>query len=253
MSRYKHIPSKLQQAFSQLGNLYKEIPETIGCLENIDKEIKPCKARCCENQNPQLLYCEFLNAWNFILKNWILEDVLKLIERSIRNYLNDLPIKGCVCWNEETKLCNIHKKRPLSCYLYGITPDQEFNNRLMRLREIYKDDQRAIFMKQCKMVRTKDGEEITEEDTDGWWDKLCDIEHSIGIDRKLITDEPDGTYRTYHDHILIYLLPEYLLENLSHVRKFGDDEEKETVVVTFINILSNVMRDSKNGETDKDS
>jgi len=235
-----------------LGDLYKKIPDTTGCIENINSG-KSCNSWCCKNQSPQVLYCEFLSAWNFILKNWEFEDILTIIERSLKNYLNDSPTKGCIFRNYDTKLCNIHKKRCFNCRIYAITPDSEFNDRLARLRELYKDNEKVFFREQCDLVKTVNDEKVEDEDTDKWWEELCKIEKIIGVKKELITDNPEGTYRTYHDHILIYLLPEYLLENLSHVRKFGNEEEKENITITFMNMLSSAIQGFKNGKKDKNS
>jgi hypothetical protein len=68
---------------------------------------------------------------------------------------------------------------------------------------------------------------------------LVNIETYIGIDKKQINDKPGGTYRTYHDHLLIFYLPDYLLENLSEVRQFGEVIEKQKVIETILNLVKN--------------
>lgn len=232
MSRFPYKKEKTQSAFDKIVNLYSKIPETEGCMESLDT----CKAFCCFQQNPQLLYCEFLRTLDFVLKNWDEEEFLDLFEKSLKNYLSKEIIKGCVFWDKETRLCKIHKYRPLSCYLYGITPEEEFESKLKRLREKYKDEI-VKFRDQCDLIKTKDGSQITVEDTDRWWNRLVKIERSIGIDKDLINDDPGGTYRTYHDHLLIFYLSDYLLENLSQVRQFGEPIEKQRVIETVLKLI----------------
>jgi len=232
MSRFNYITKNAKPSFSKLANLYNKIPDTEGCMENLNS----CSAWCCRLQCPQVLYCEFLRALDFILKNWEEEDFMKLFEKSLKHYLSKELIKGCIFWDKETKLCKIHRKRPFNCFVYGITPKEEFDERLKKIREKYKDEI-AKFRDQCDLVKTKNGHEVTTEDTDKWWDELVDIEKYIGIDKKQINDESGGTYRTYHDHLLIFYLPDYLLENLSEVRQFGEVIEKQNVIETILNLV----------------
>lgn len=232
MSCFPYKKEKTQSAFDKLVNLYSKIPETNGCMKNLDS----CKALCCLTQNPQLLYCEFLRTLDFVLKTWEKEDFLDLFEKSLKNYLSQEIIKGCIFLDKETRLCKIHKYRPHSCYLYGITSEKEFESKLKRLREKYKD-KIVKFKNQCDLVETKDNKKITIEDTDRWWDELVKIEKSIGINKDLINDNPGGTYRTYHDHLLIFYLSDYLLENLSQVRQFGEPIEKQRVIKTILDLM----------------
>jgi Fe-S-cluster containining protein len=213
-------------------------------LENIKKGIKDggCAGVCCSVQNPQLLYCEFLRTLNEIMSNWSAKDFVNLIERSLRTYLSDLPTKGCIFWNKNTKLCRCHQVRPLACYLYSIESDEEFIPKMARMKEIYKNNPLAIFIDQCRKCKTKDGTVVSKKESDELWSELVEIELCIGIEKEKINDGFDGTYRTFHDHLLIFLLPDYMLENLTKVRKFGTSEEKEQVISTFVNILSPVIR-----------
>jgi len=241
--------SELPKAFDKLSSLYQKIPDTKGCVENINE----CRSWCCQCQNPNLVYCEFLRTWNHILKTWDGEQIIGLIKKALHNYLSDLPIKGCIFRNKETYLCDIHKYRPLNCFLYGITPKEEFDERLEKIKEIYKGQIGAFFREQCTLVETVNGKKVTRQDTDRWWKELKEIETSIGIDKKHIVDQFGGTYLTFHDHLLIYLLPEYLFNNLVSVRQYGNVAEKHKVIETFIRVLSPAFEGSKNGGKEKDT
>lgn len=244
MSRIEYKAEKLDKAFERLEKLYARIPETFGCLEYIKKDRKDggCGGVCCSIQCPQLLYCEFLRTLNEILDKWSAEKLLDIIEKAIKTYLYNLPTKGCILWNKDTKLCKCHNSRPLACFMYSIESDEEFVPKMERLIESYKDEPLAIFMKQCRKCKTKDGKLISKEEHDILWKELVEIEKSIGIEENKINDDVDGTYRTFHDHLLIFLLPNYMFKNLSEVRRFGNQEEKEKVVSTFMNVLSPVAK-----------
>ena len=224
----KTTNKKVVKSFSKLENLYKQIPETKGCLENLED----CKGWCCNLQTPQLLYVEFLNIWKEVLNDKDL--VLESIERSLINYVQGFTTKGCVFFNQKTKLCNCHKKRPYNCYIYGITPKEEFQPRYERMKEMYKDKIDAVIKDQCPLVSTINEEKVSVEDTDKWWQELVKIEKSIGIPENLINDDIGGSYRTPHDHLLLYIMPDSILQQLQCIRMSDNIEEKLLAVNGFM-------------------
>jgi len=236
---------KLEESFGKLDKLYAKVPDTKGCLENLIEGHK-CGAFCCQQNNPQVLYCEFMHALTHVLKHFGVEEIVELFHKSLINYLSTFPLKSCIFWDSETKMCKIHKVRPLSCYLYSVTPDEEFKAKQNRLKEIYKNEL-VFFRDQCNLVSTIDGSTITSKDTAKWWEELKEIELGIGITEKEITDRFGGTYLTFHDHLLIYLLPEYLFNNLISVRLHGNPAEKSRVIEAFSKVLTPVIEKLKNG------
>ena len=110
---------KISKVFSKLQNVYNTIPETMGCMENINTSPTGCKAWCCIIQTPQLLYSEFLLAWAYISKNWSNDEVCDLFEKCMLNAVNPLPSKGCVFFDEKKCICKIHKKRSYNCRKKG--------------------------------------------------------------------------------------------------------------------------------------
>jgi len=228
--------NNINKCFKELRNLYKTIPETKGCIDNLDI----CKGWCCKFQSPSMLYIEFLHIWQSVLRDYEIEEIINLIELCIRTYVSNDITKGCVLWDKETKLCKRHGDlRPFNCFIYGITPDEEFNPRYEYLKEKYKDEITAVIKPQCKLVSIVNGKKITKQDTDGWWNKLVDIEKQLGINKQDIHDGYDGTYRMFHDHLILHICPDNVIENLSRLRLSGELEEKEEVICTIINGLKN--------------
>ena len=240
-----------KEALRRLRRIYDNIPTTKGCEQNI----KSCKGWCCKLQNPQLLYIEFTVLWNYLINECSYELIEEIIEKSVTNYINNKPVKGCIFWDHETFFCKIHQHRPLSCRLYGITPDEEFEKRRAALIEQYKNILDASFEPQCSLVSTVDDIKITEQDTDKWWNQLCNIEEAIGVPRSIINDKIGGSYRTYHDHILLYIMPDSIMEELQKVRLMDNLIEKEIVVKTLMNKLhkniSNLRRQKSGREKKK--
>ena len=239
-----------EEALENLKKFYEQIPETEGCLENICKE-DGCKSWCCSKQNAQVLQVEFLYAWSYVLKHFSNEEIIILIERAFRNYLNDDFSKGCVFHDEETKLCKIHKVRGFNCFLYGITPENEFNERYERLKEEHKNEIGADIRPQCKLVRTIDRGIPTKEETDQWWQELKEIEKSIGIKESDIHDGSGGSYRTYHDYILMRFLPDEILQQMTVLRLYGGIEEKEQFVCNAMEYLRKKINHLSETEDEK--
>jgi len=232
-------PTKLENCKKLLDYIYKQIPDTKGCMENIDKE-GGCGAWCCAFQNPQVLYSEFLLTWDYIVKNWTDERISKLIERSLENYFTDRTSKGCVFWDRDTRKCSQHETRPFNCRIYGITPEEEWKPRYERLKILYPDTR-----EQCGLVSTEDDSEVTKKNIDKWWSELKGAEHSIGIDKDLINDNPTGSYRTYHDHVLLHFLGEDGLYTISDIREFGSDEEKKKCTAQLLSAYWSYQNDLK--------
>jgi hypothetical protein len=223
----------IKKIFPSLHNIYNTIPETKGCVENICN----CKGWCCSIQTPQFLYSEFLLIWHHIAKNWNDEQICDLIERCLLNAVESIPSKCCVFFNKNTCMCNIHKKRGYNCRIYSITPDEEFLPRYEKFKKEYEKIEGAEILPQCKLVSTCNGKKITVEDTEKWWNKIVEIEMSLGIPKKMITDEFGGSYRTPHDHILLYNMPENILNLLYEIRKYKDKKERKKAVKNIMNSI----------------
>ena len=234
---------RLENAMSVLDYIYKQIPNTKGCMENINKPEAEggCGAWCCQVQNPSVLYVEFLNSWREVTSNWSDERMGNLIRACLRNYLFDKPSKGCVFFDHESKMCSQHETRPYNCRIYGITPEEEFKPRYERLRVLNNE-----VRDQCHLVETENGEPVTTKDTNSWWNQVKQQEKAIGIKEELITDEPEGSYRTYHDHILIHLFGIEHLEKLTAARMYLEDEDKESLIENMMTAYEKVVESARN-------
>lgn len=194
----------------------------------------------CKTQTPQVLYTEFLNTWKGITKDWDDSSFEKLIEKCLRKYLFPNKDKSCVFIDMQTNKCLQHETRPFNCRIYGITPEEEFKPRYERLKVIYPDAR-----DQCHLVSTVNDKPVTTRDTNNWWLELNAIEMSVGIKKETITDEPGGCYRTYHDHILIHILGDKGMEQLSLLREKGNPNEKEHTIIRVMKAVK-LFREKSN-------
>lgn len=238
------LDDRIDGIVQKLLSVYSQMPQTVGCLENINKskEEGGCGGWCCRQQSCQVLYCEFINTWRYILKFWSINDTVDVIERSVRNYLSQDVAKGCVFFDREKKLCKIYKTRSFNCRIYSIIPVEEFNARMKRLITEYKDRFDVVLRDQCNLVKTKDGKDVTAEDTDKWWRELNKVE-ALLVPKDLINDKAEGSYRTYHDHILLQLFHPNTLMDLTQVRLHGTQQEKENAINTLIKSVWNKVEE----------
>ena len=232
----------LSKAFSKLDNIYNTIPDTKGCMENINSASTGCNAWCCFFQTPQFLYSEFLLIWDHISKNWDDDSICDLFEKCMLNAVDKIPSKACVFFDEKTCLCKIHEKRGLNCRIYAITPDEEFRPRYLRLKEEYKSIVGAVAKPQCDLVSTCDGKKVTVKDTNRWWKDISEVEKLIGIPEDKITDSMGGSYRTPHDHILLYNMPENVLNSLAGIKEYDDEFDKKRMIKELIQVIRNVFK-----------
>ncbi len=243
---------KVDKALDRLKDFYKTLPETKGCLEHIGKprDEGGCGAWCCLVQQPSVLHVEFLLTWKFILATFEVDKIIDIIHVALQNYLSDVVNKGCIFFDHESSLCVQHESRPLACRQYAITPEEEFNKKLVKLRVLHKDKTDVFFRDQCNLVSTADGSTVTTKDTDKWWKELTSIEEDFGIKRKRITEEPGGTYRTYPEHILMKVFSSNMLDALQVLREFGSEQEKFMVITSYMEHvrakLHKICHDPKN-------
>jgi Fe-S-cluster containining protein len=231
--------SDIEASKERLESIYRQIPSTKGCMENINAQ-GGCGAWCCRHQNPQVLYSEFLNTWNYIIKNFNDDDFRNLFDRCLRKYLFPGKDNGCVLFNKDSNLCSQHETRPYNCRIYGITPDEEFKPRYERLKVLYPDTR-----EQCNLVKTENGEPVTKQDINEWWIGVRSADILLGIKPELLNDGQTGCYRTYHDHLLVHILGVENMTMLTQIRLGSTDEEKEKTIESILSAVTAMISSLK--------
>ncbi|NJL70131.1 MAG: YkgJ family cysteine cluster protein [Candidatus Competibacteraceae bacterium] len=232
------------ETIEKLNAIYAKIPDTEGCMKHIglSKEDGGCGGWCCKYQSPQALYSEFLNSWRTVLRTWTEEKIVTLVERSIRNYLSAFTAKRCIFWEEETMLCGQHETRPYSCRIYGITPEQEFKPRYERLKILYQTDPTAIIRDQCNLIKPVGETPVTIHETMNWWVELVKVEMLTGVEKDDIHDGAGGSYRTFHDHILLHLFNDTMMRQLETLRMEGTTVEREIAIQGIVGGFRSKLR-----------
>lgn len=203
---------KIRRPLISLDVLYNGMPETTGC--------EKCKEKngddaywCCRTISPSMYYVEFLKVWLEVQK-WSKKNKAALFIRAITNYLDTGQNKGCIFWDEK---CLVYKDRPFQCRLYGVIPQDSWDSRIKSIEERDKDFE---YRPQCNMVSVVGDKEITSQDEDKWFEHIKQCEKDIGIPNSIVKlhDIPGGSYRTFHDHLLLEVLEIPAMNELTKVK-----------------------------------
>lgn len=202
-----------------LDVLYKGMPATTGC-EKCHEVNGDDAIWCCREINPSMYYAEFLRIWTEVQK-WNKERKAKLFVRAIKNYLDTGQSKGCIFWDEE---CLVYKNRPFSCRMYGVIPQDSWDSRIKSIKD---REEEFEYRPQCDMVSVVGVDDITSAQEDKWFNHTKDCEKRIGVPDSIIKlhDIPGGSYRTFHDHLLLEVLAVEAMNALTKVKMSKPSKE----------------------------
>jgi len=216
--------NNLQGPLISLEVLYENMPATSGC-ENCEKTNGISKKDwCCLEQNPSMFYVEFLKVFKKVGDTWDNNKKTELLLRAIRNYLSNSLTKGCIFYDNG---CQCYEDRPLACRLYGVIPKESWDKRWESLKKRQGDKFEA--KPQCSLVSAE--REVTVEAEEKWFAHTVICEGRIGISQSILGqhDLGGGSYRTFHDHLLLEMLGDEVMSTLSQVRltdPSGEDIDK---------------------------
>ncbi len=208
--------NKIDGPLASLNVLYESMPKTHGCEKC--KEINGDNHDwCCKTQSPSMHYVEFLNVYKKVV-GWNKQKKKALFLRAVRNYLNNKLNKGCIFYDNG---CTIYSERPFVCRQYGVIPEENWNSRWEKLKEEQGDQFDA--QPQCDLVTAE--RDIPAALEDRWFAHIQKCEERIGISKTKMHDRDGGTYRTFHDHLLLEEMDERFLEFLTKIRLSNPSEE----------------------------
>lgn len=221
----------------RLNVIYNNFPETTGCEKC--KEVNGDNAEwCCKSQSPSMYYAEFFYIWNHARSTWSKEKKVALIVRAIKNYLSNKTSKGCIFYDNG---CQTYERRPAVCRVYGVIPAESWDKRWNTLKDQLGDA--FDFKPQCGLVSLKSGEALTAEQENEFYEKTKTVEQDIGVPNAVIEnhDGPIGSYRTFHDHLLITLFEESVLETLTQYRLSNPSDED---IAKTAEVLESALKES---------
>lgn len=121
-----------------------------------------------------------------------------------------------------------------NCRMYGTIPQESWASRWRILDERHKDEFDDRSRTQCILVQSDRPVSLEEEDK--WFKQTRKCEERIGIAENTIQlhDAPGGSYRSFHDHLLIELYDPMFLSNMTDVRMTKPSMEKIEEIISEI-------------------
>lgn len=217
--------SNLEGPLISLSVLYNGMPATSGC-EKCSEKNPDNPYWCCKTQNPSMYYVEFLRVFKKVGDTWSNEKKIELVLKAVKNYLTNDLSKGCVFYDNE---CTVYEDRPFACRMYGVIPKENWDKRWESLKRRQGESFEA--KPQCDLVSSE--EEITASMEDKWFLHTRKCEERIGISAEVVNlhDLGGGSYRTFHDHLLVEFFNDSILEMLSKARMTNSTEEEIDLLV----------------------
>jgi len=183
------------------------------------------RCECCKVAMPQVNYCEFLQlmyeAWNNETRGGKIDLICKSIEYFMHNEFEKFKmktlIKPCMLLTEEGQ-CRYYESRPLNCRLYGLWPEDTYNERVDKFTKAYEgllERSEIPLNTQCPYVKRKDeSEPLTMDVINGLFAKL----DSLDTLTKKFTDnqiQNKENYRAFHDWLLWTIFGEDWLSTMT--------------------------------------
>ena len=211
-----------------LDVLYEGMPKTTGCSECASVNGEDNKDWCCKKQSPSMYYCEFLKVFEKFQK-WGHKRKTQFILRAVSNYLDNGLTKGCIFYDDG---CQVYTDRPLTCRVYGVVPKESWDKRWESLKERQGESFQAE--PQCSLVTSK--KEVTPEMDERWFEFTQTCETRLGVSQKIVNlhDLAGGSYRTFHDHLLVELFNEDVMNHLTQVRLTNPSRDQIDLTVETI-------------------
>lgn len=221
----------LRRPMISLKVLYDSMPSTFGC-ENCTSHYGEDAIWCCKSMNPSMYYVEFIKVWQQVQK-WSKANKRDLLVRAITNYLDTGTQKGCIFWDNK---CLVYNDRPFACRMYGVIPQDSWDKRVKSLRNREGED--FPIRPQCNKVMSSIP--ITENDENKWFEHSRKCEEMLGVGKEYIKlhDIPGGSYRTFHDHLLLEILEPEALNRLTKVKISKPSRED---IAAFANTLTDAL------------
>jgi len=248
MNRRKDLKKRLDEVYDSVDLA------TTGC------EITICRCACCRVAMPQMNYSEFVqlatDLWQNSEKERKVDIICKSIEYFFRNEYEkwgmDSLIKPCQ-FVDKVGRCTVYNNRPLSCRTYGLWPQEEYEKRVDKFEEAYKEHgltrEDLPLAKQCKMIRRKDGStELTMDELNSLFTALDNLDKRIGNFSNLQIKGKEN-YRTFHDWLLLKIFGDDWLTMLTTFMMSATREQMEDQVQKLREVIEQKIAD---GELDLD-
>lgn len=225
--------------------VYYGTPETTCCS----------LAECCSAGMPNIYFSEFLAIRRGAVDVMNDEQRTNLTVECIRRYLQTQEKKKPCAFLKENK-CSIYENRPLKCRLYGLIPNDLYDEVAEAVAAEMKRPRAEVpLCTQCPLVKVKP--EFLERFPDGkvprsaienMENSLRKLDRDLGMKKE--TQDQGFGFLTYHDWHLLFEFGEEWMEKLTKLRISWNDEKKEQFILSLKSALEARSADESTKETE---
>ncbi len=131
--------------------------------------------------------------------------------------------------------CRLITFSTLACRMYGVIPQESWDRRWENLKSILGNE--FDFRQQCNLVKTlHDSEKIDLEIENDFFSRVRNVEKVIGVSEFVINahDSEIGSYRNFHDHLLLEIFDMNTLEILTATKLTKPNDEEIELSTSII-------------------
>lgn len=256
----KRVPKTQKELIKSFKNKSKsKLGDKLNQIYNEEVDLsttQTCKCQCCQVAMPQINYSEFVQIattmWDsadndskirFLITSWEY-----FFRSEFEKWGISTLIKPCMFLGEDG-LCTIYDNRPLSCRMFGLWPDDVYEERVKRFEASYAEyglsREDIPLSKQCGEVKRKNVDlELTEEIIDRLYAKLDNLDKSVGDFTELQIEQKEN-YRTFHDWLLLKVFGDDWLSDMTAFMLAASREVMEEMVITLEEVVTNMVTSGK--------
>jgi Fe-S-cluster containining protein len=223
---------------SSSGRKIKSLKEKLGEIySSVDlRTLCPGHCVCCTVACPQMNYSEFMVIVDSLYHRENRNDMVEVLKKSVQYFFSNSLVKPCPLLSE--KKCSVYDVRPLACRMYGLWPEDMYEERVARFVSVTGLKKEEIPLNtQCKFVTRLDPTvPITKEIIEGLFSSLDMIDKAVGgfNDQQV---KKKYNQRTWHDWFMVTVFGE---ERLSALSSFFLAAKEEDVLDLVEKICDNI-------------
>ena len=206
--------------------------EAVYSMENLSTVC--CRqCTCCRVACPQMKFCEANNIIDTIWNQWSKADRKDLLVTSVKYYFSDSLVKPCPLLHGD--MCRCYEIRPANCRLYGLWPEDMWENRVgMFVKSTGLDRDKIPLNRQCQNVRrVGDLPPLTGEQIEKIFRALDAMDAVLGVSEAKI--KSSWNYRTIHDWLLLKFWGEDVLVKWTNIILSSTNDNRQDIMEAFLN------------------
>ena len=229
---------------SQFGEIRTKLDKVWNHLDLSTSCCRQCG--CCRVACPQMKYSEAVNILTKIWAEWSKADKKEFLMTCIRYFFSRSLVKPCPLLKGNE--CRVYEDRPLNCRIYGLWPTEMWDRRVEALAaKLDLPKEQIPLNTQCAFVKRKNGLPLTEEEVEGLFLSLDELDVVLLAESDATRYEEwqgkvdmNWNYRAVHDWALLHFFGEEWLMNLTSIAMSGSAESIEKLIQDIEKVVDKI-------------